>query len=68
MPGRWSIPANWKCFNLTGMTSIKPHDDEAYYARFPLSSSLPQVGERGKVSLREFHDSLSRRKKWQRFW
>ena len=30
-------------------------DDETRHARFPLSSSLPQAGERDKDSLREFH-------------
>ena len=30
-------------------------DDETRHTRFPLSSSLPQAGERDKVSLREFH-------------
>ena len=30
-------------------------NNETRIARFPLSSSLPQAGERGSVSLREFH-------------
>jgi len=30
-------------------------DNEARHARFPLSISLPQAGERWKVSLREIH-------------
>jgi len=30
-------------------------DNEIRHTRFPLSSSLPQAGERDRVSLREFH-------------
>ncbi len=37
-------------------------DDETCHARPPLSSSLPQAGERDKVSLREFHDTAASQK------
>ena len=33
-------------------------NNETRYARFPLSSSLPQAGERGRVSLREFYVNI----------
>jgi len=39
---------------LTGMANVPPMINNARYARFPLSSSPPE-GERGRVSLREFH-------------
>jgi NodT family efflux transporter outer membrane factor (OMF) lipoprotein len=37
-------------------------DDETCHARSPLPSSLPQTGERDKVSLREFHDTTASQK------
>ena len=38
-----------------GHDDIATPDNEARHARFPLSISLPQAGERGEVSLREIH-------------
>ena len=39
------------------MTAPDGHPNKTSDARFPLSSSLPQAGERDKVSLREVHDN-----------
>jgi hypothetical protein len=41
---------------LNGHGKSSAIDDETCHARFPLSGSLPQTGERGKASLREFDD------------
>ena len=38
-----------------GHGEIATPDNEVRHARFPLSISLPQAGERGEVSLREIH-------------